>query len=293
MKALILGGVSIDTMIYTPEIKNISSDMSVFASKTTQQLGGTGAGKAMTMGKFASKTVLISQAKQEDHKFLERIFKDYNVQAKFIASNKTEKHTNIMHGENHRLSIFTSFPEDSEEINRLVTKEMLEEADLIFLNINSFCKKLIPRLYPYKEKVVVDLHDYKVGSSYHQDFLDVGSYLFTSCVYLKEQPVFLQSYMQKYNLTTNVITCNKEGAIGMDQTNLLKVSKALEGIKVVDSNGAGDAFVVGFMVEYRKSNNLEESLKFGNVCGAFSCESEALIDVEIQASDIFKKYKEL
>lgn len=293
MKVLVVGGVSIDTKIYTPEIQNVSSDMSLFASHMNKHLGGTGAGKAFMMAKFAAETTLVCQANEEDFMYIEKQLKEVNIQSHIMNTDKTEKHTNIMHGENHRLSIFTSFPTDSKNINDVVTDQMLKEADLIFLNINSFCKPLIPRLHPFKEKIVVDLHDYQLGSSYHEEFLDIGAYLFTSCIYLKDQMTFLEDTLRRYNLKVSVITCNKEGAMGIDLNGHLRVSNALEDIKVVDSNGAGDAFVVGFMMKYFMEQNLSDALLFGNVCGAYSCESESLIDQHILIEDIEKRYRSL
>ncbi|MGS0973753.1 MAG: carbohydrate kinase family protein [Candidatus Izemoplasmataceae bacterium] len=290
MNALIIGGVSIDTLIYTPEIKHISSDMSIFAKKKTEQIGGTGVGKALMMSKLSTNTTLVCQAAKEDYDFINKTLVKNKIHPVILETNVTEKHTNIMHGENHRLSIFTSFPEDVNNINKVVTDKMLQEADIIFLNINSFCKPLIPRLYPYKEKIVVDLHDYDLDSEYHKVFLDVGSYLFSSCIYLKNQVDFLEDSLTKYNLKTSVITCNKEGALGMDDENRVISSEAIKGIKMVDSNGAGDAFVVGFIYEYLKSKNLEYALLFGNVCGAFSCESEMLINQDITISEIILRF---
>jgi len=293
MNVLIIGGVSIDTKIYTPEISNVSSDMSLFASHTSTHLGGTGAGKALAMAKFKKNTTLVCQAGEKDIAYLRDELDTQMIKTHILLTNETEKHTNIMHGENHRLSIFTAFPTDAQNINEFITDQMLNESDLIFLNINSFCKPIIPRLYAHKEKVVIDLHDYKVGSSYHQEFLDVGSYLFTSCIYLKNQVEFLEESMRQYNLKASIITCNKEGAMGIDQSGVLRVSNALEGIKMIDSNGAGDAFVVGFMMKYIENNDLQDALLFGNVFGAYACESSALIDRQIELKDVESRFQTL
>jgi len=294
MNILIIGGISIDTLIYTPEIKELSSDMSLFASRTTKQIGGTGAGKALMMSKFkANTTTLVCQAAEEDHAFIKDTFVSRGINPIILKSNKTEQHTNIMHGNDHRLSIFTAFSDISNDINEVVSDQMLEEADIIFLNINGFCIPLIPRLKAYKDKIVVDLHDYQIGSDYHNVFLSVGAFLFTSCVNLKDQTSFLQDSIIDYKLEVSVITCNKAGATGLTKEGYLCHSEALKNINVIDSNGAGDGFIVGFMLDYVKHKKLDQALLFGNVCGAFACESQELIDERITEFDIYERYNKL
>jgi sugar/nucleoside kinase (ribokinase family) len=43
---------------------------------------------------------------------------------------------------------------------------------------------------------------------------------------------------------------------------------------VVDSNGAGDAFVSGFLYGRRAGRDLEECARLGAVAGAYACTGE-------------------
>ena len=72
----------------------------------------------------------------------------------------------------------------------------------------------------------------------------------------------------------------KANRASMDNDYKLYTKKAYDNLEFVDSNGAGDSFTVGFIVKLLESNNFDESLKFGNICGGISCTSRDLFNLE-------------
>ncbi|MBU1093735.1 MAG: ribokinase [Firmicutes bacterium] len=65
-----------------------------------------------------------------------------------------------------------------------------------------------------------------------------------------------------------IVTRGSMGAVFHDRVEL----KIVDGIKVpiVDTTGAGDVFLAAFASQYIKSNQIEESIRFANICAGMS-----------------------
>lgn len=64
-----------------------------------------------------------------------------------------------------------------------------------------------------------------------------------------------------------VIKCGAQGCLVGDQTGVYRVP-AVESVDCVDSTGAGDSFVAGFLFALSEGKSLRECAEYGNACGA-------------------------
>ena len=64
-----------------------------------------------------------------------------------------------------------------------------------------------------------------------------------------------------------VIKCGDRGCLVMDETGVCQVP-AVESVDCVDTTGAGDSFVAGFLYALSEGKNLRECAEYGNACGA-------------------------
>ena len=71
----------------------------------------------------------------------------------------------------------------------------------------------------------------------------------------------LEKYFSKV-----VIKLDKEGCLGVDEGKLIYV-KSLNEFKAVDSTGAGDAFLAGFIYGLFYNYSLKDCIEFGNITG--------------------------
>ncbi len=44
-----------------------------------------------------------------------------------------------------------------------------------------------------------------------------------------------------------------------------------EHLSIVDSTGAGDAFIAGFLLSWKRGENLQTALQYGCACGSATC----------------------
>jgi sugar/nucleoside kinase (ribokinase family) len=119
-----------------------------------------------------------------------------------------------------------------------------------------------------------DLHDWDGVSEHHHDYAYTADHVFMSAVRLGERrDAVLADVLARGRAGTVVATDGARGAY-------LAV-RGLPGVRhfpaltppapVVDSNGAGDAFVSGFMSGVLRGADPEECMRRGLLSGAFAC----------------------
>jgi sugar/nucleoside kinase (ribokinase family) len=270
MNALVIGGSSWDTLIHVHELNEIRDDMMLWADHVIETVGGTGAGKALCLDALDNNVTLITTVGDDSYssKIME-YFKNTKIKVYPLKTDKSSAHTNIMHSEGKRLSIYTSSPTNKPPVVSNI-ENLIQNADVVFLNINDFCRDYIPYLQKADKMVVVDIHDYDPPNPYHQDFINIADIITVSGVYIQNHEKFLKDLIDNGKQIV-VLTKGKEGLIAIDKHYHFYRLKGYNEMSYVDSNGAGDSFTAGFIDRYLETSELLESLQFGTICGGLAC----------------------
>ncbi len=93
--------------------------------------------------------------------------------------------------------------------------------------------------------------------------------------------------LQKMGAENVLVSMAGDGAILVTSAGEVIVSSAPKG-KVINSTGAGDSMVAGFLSEYLKSSDFKRSLKMGIAAGSGSAFSSELV-TKAEADEIFDK----
>lgn len=272
MKSLVIGISSVDVLIHVPEIRELQDDLSLWATNVTTSIGSTGAGKALCLDVLGSSVTLLTDlANDQEGDRIRSFFATTNVTLHPLLTDKTLTHTNLMHSQGKRISITTSSPTIVPAIHPDIDR-LIQENDVIFLNINQSCRDYIPVLKRYNKPILVDIHDYDEVNPYHQDFIDAGTIIVASGVNIKNHTTFMRNLIEAGKELV-IVTRGSDGLWAMDSTFNEYSLAGYTAFEYVDSNGAGDSFCAGFMLEYHRTNDLLEALKFGTICGGLACTS--------------------
>jgi sugar/nucleoside kinase (ribokinase family) len=275
MKVVVLGNSALDRILHVPELPCAGGDRMITVERSYESIGSTGAGKALGLDVLGVETTLITDLGPDAirDKVL-AFFATTQVRVLVAETDRSTAHTNLMYGDGNRLSLLTSNPTSIPDILPDAIRAM-EDADVVFLNINPFCRSYIPRMADIRAQVVVDLHDYDGENPYHKDFYEAADILFVSDVHLNNVESFMRKTIDD-GKDLVVVTKGSRGAIAMDRHKRIFKVPAYQLDHVVDTNGAGDAFSVGFVVTYLATGNMDRSLRFASACGALACTSEEL-----------------
>lgn len=279
MKILVLGGCSWDTLIHVGEIHSLEDDMSLWADNVVETVGGTGAGKALCLDALGHDVTLVTKIGEDElGNKIKSYFDETGIKVINLSSKKSTAHTNLMHSKGKRITVFTSNVTMETKILPNIST-LVEENDLVFLNINEFCREYIPYIVNKGKKIVVDIHDYNPPNPYHDDFIEVADIITASGVYIPNHNDFMDQ-MIKRGKEIVVITSGSEGLVAKDHKENTFKLQGYNDFKYVDSNGAGDSFCSGFATKYYETKNVGESLKYGTICGGVACTTYDLFNKE-------------
>ena len=115
------------------------------------------------------------------------------------------------------------------------------------------------------------------GDSYYDPFIDISEVIFMS----SERLMDYRSTMRRLGKKGKLIaaTHGKEGSTAYWQNRFYEQSA--HDFNLVDSEGAGDNYFSGFLVEYLKKGNLERSLMMASVCGGLAIETKDLVPADL------------
>lgn len=271
----VMGGASFDTIIRLP--KNPMTRGTYLAEDAYDRCGSTGVAKSLALQKLGVQVTFhtLLGNDSEGRGITSHLKKSGIHLVTDPDPSGTELHFNLIDEDGDRISIRLPRAKDHTTINKVRLLKLIEEASLIVLNIMEYNRPLIPHL---KEKRVwTDLQDYVDGDSYYDPFIDISEVIFMSSERLMDYRSTMRRLGKKGKLI--VATHGKEGSTAYWQNRFYEQSA--HDFNLVDSEGAGDNYFSGFLVEYLKKGNLERSLMMASVCGGLAIETKDLVPADL------------
>jgi len=285
-KVLIIGGASIDAIIYLDDFPQ-PIPQTIHQCEFKETLGSTGSGKALNLCRLGFDTHL--HAVIGDDRFGEQVkaalvHPQLKVNYDFNRVG-TERHTNLMTKTGQRISIFTNPIEDEPLIDYDQFKPWIAESDIVMVNLSNYARNTLPICKALGKLIWTDLHDYDGSNPFHQDFIEYADYVFLSSDNLPNY----REYMQKWVASGKkwvVCTHGSAGATALDAEGNWYEVAALTQYKLVDSNGAGDAFSAGFIYAFQQQKTMQECLHYATVAGALCIHSPEIYGEQLSEKEL-------
>lgn len=276
-KVFIIGGTTFDHIVYLPQLPG-NTPQTIHTAVFRETTGSTGSGKALNLTKLGVPNSLYSVMGDDMYgKQIIQHLQQNGIHFFFDIDPKgTERHINLMDAEGKRISIFITQSSENINYSKIKIAESLQQADVIVLNIISYCRNIIPLLAPYNKPVWTDLHDYDGSSSYHDDFIKASQYIHLSSDNLTDY----NSVMERFIAAGKELVVCTHGRAGSSL--LTKHGKRIEqpaitSYPMVDANGAGDSFFAGFLYGWMNGESPERCMQKGAVCAGLCISSEQLV----------------
>lgn len=178
----------------------------------------------------------------------------------------SERHLNLMDPTGGRVSIYLDMPTTADAdapaaLARLV--EASARARAVVLDLSQRSRDVIDTIAATGVPIWTDVHDYDGRSSFHEPFLRAASFVFMNGDRLDDPGEFLRSCVDR-GVKVAVCTLGAEGAIAMTAADreLLHVPATPVEV-VVDTNGAGDGFMAGFLAAHLHGTDVAHALVAG------------------------------
>ncbi|MBN1875773.1 MAG: carbohydrate kinase family protein [Anaerolineae bacterium] len=292
-KVLVLGGVSINTMIYIDRFPN-PQPQTVFSKGYHETLGSTGAGKALNLKKLGLDVTLHGLIGDD---YYGNCIREYMERAgvPFIYDldpQGTKRHLNLMDDNGGRISIFFAYGTYEPDIDIRRIESLIQDNDYVVLNVINYCRKLIPIIKRHNKQIWCDIHDYDGRNTYHQEFIEVADYLFLSSDALPNYKLFMQQQIERGKKLV-VCTHGKDGATALTVYRQWIETPSIAAYKLRDTNGAGDSFFSGFLYGHTKGYSTNKCLRIGAIVAGLciTCQELAYPDLSEARMEIeYKKH---
>jgi len=252
--------------------------------------GGKGINVSIVLNNLDVENIALGYIAGFTGEEIESKVKNMGCKTDFIKLDNGMSRINVKLKSNEESEINGQGPDINEsDLNKLYGKlDLLKEGDVLVL-AGSIPKTLpenvyeiiMERLKDKEVKIIVDATgDLLLNVLKYKPFLikpnhhELGE-LFNIEIKNEEEIIKYAKELKKMGAMNVLISRAGDGAIFITEDNKVIKSEVPKG-KLVNSVGAGDSMVGGFIAGYLKNNNLEEAFKMGVATGSASAFSEGL-----------------
>ncbi|MCK2037342.1 carbohydrate kinase family protein [Microbacterium sp. SSW1-49] len=233
-----------------------------FVEDSWHTVGGTSAGKALSLRGQGRAVLLYAAAGQDDAGSRVRAALDAaGVRVQWAGCAATERHLNLMTRQGARVSLYLSSPGVQSDDGDAALRVAMSASAAIVLDLAVEPLRLLPLATASGRPIWVDVHDYDGTAEFHRPFLDAADVVFCNADRLDDPLGFLHDRIDA-GATLAVCTLGAEGAVAVDARGVEHHVAAVP-VEVVDTNGAGDAFFAGVLDARLSGHPVPESLEAG------------------------------
>jgi acarbose 7IV-phosphotransferase len=290
VRVLVVGAASWDTIVHVHRFPEPRAQ-TMFADRSYETVGATGAGKAMNLARLGHEVHLHTLlGDDEPGEKVARALRDSGIQLHVDrCDGPTEQHVNLMNRDGERLSIYRNVCRPRPGLDISPIADLALTCDAVVLNITDYVRRLVPILEHAGKPFWTDLHDWDGSNPYHLDFT-AASWIVLSGEALSDATSTCRRLADQSELV--VCTHGRRGAVAYVGDHTIDVA-AVDGAavdvvavganQVVDTNGAGDAFTAGLMHGVNEGWSLERSLRAAAIAGAMAVSSTELAAPDLTA----------
>lgn len=281
---LVNGPASWNTLVRLPTLPD-ARPQTLFAAGHHDTLGGTSAGKALTLARLGVDVTLRTALGDDDAGARIRAALAHP-QLEVLADalpGPSERHLNLMADDGGRLSVYLDLPPDPGPAPASV-RESLARADAVVVDLAEHSHELLPLVRGAGVPLWCDVHDDDGHAAFQREFAEAADVLVVSADRLDDVEGYLEHHVSR-GARWVVCTRGRDGAVALGRDEGWWTVSAVP-VLAVDSNGAGDGFTAGLLAASLRGLALPEALRHGAASGALTVASRELSAREVSAERV-------
>jgi sugar/nucleoside kinase (ribokinase family) len=138
----------------------------------------------------------------------------------------------------------------------------MADAPALVLDLSERSRTLIPTARAADRPIWTDIHDYDGTAEFHRPFIEAADWIFMNADRIGRDPIPFMEECVRDGASVVVCTLGAQGAVAVD-ADLRRHEVAAVPVEVVDTNGAGDAFMSGVLDAHLAGLDLDAALAAG------------------------------
>lgn len=272
---LVVGGVGVDTIVRVPSLPLPVRD-SIHVPAVRDYVAHTGNGVALGSHALGRRTRLIDfigddpQAQLIHARYAER-----ELQFQYIVHpSGTRRSVNLVDATGRRLSLYDGRHPDDLSMPREFYLPLLARSRHMHLSIMPWARELYDDARELGVTVSTDLHDWDGVNPYYHDFAWRSDIVFLSAANLKgEHERIMRAILDQGRAAMVVVMAGGAGSYLLERGAASVQFHGVAGLDrpIVDSNGAGDAYVSAFLAGLAEGLAPRACMALGAISGEWVC----------------------
>ncbi|MFC5817754.1 carbohydrate kinase family protein [Nonomuraea harbinensis] len=264
---LVLGGAGVDTTVYVPELPLAYRD-TYPVPPVVDRIGNTGSGVSLGCAALGMDVAFADLIGDDPQGALVRDALRHVACAWGTAAGGTRRSVLLVAPDGRRTSFFDAKATPGERLPRALYAGV--RARQVHVSLSDICRDVFDDLGGVP--VSTDLHDWDGADDFHRDFAYRSDLVFLSATALEDPVAAMRGILARGRARTVVCTRGAGGCLVLTRGGEVRAFPAVPlPAPVADSNGAGDAFVSGFLYGTLNGLPLERCVTLGAVAGAHAC----------------------
>ncbi|MEV4555891.1 PfkB family carbohydrate kinase [Kitasatospora sp. NPDC049285] len=273
---LIVGGVGVDTIVRVDRLEVPADRDSVGVPPVVDYPAHTGNGVALGCHALGLRTKFADFLGADPQG--ELILAEYARRgldfSHLPAPAGTPRSVNLVDRDGLRFSFYDGRHPADARLPREFWLPLLERTRHVHLSITNVNREMYPEIHRLGRSSSTDLHTWDGQQEHHRAYAFGSDLVFLSAAAVGGRPeAVMRTVLAQGRAELVVATAGAAGSFLLTREDELpRHFPALDpGAPIVDSNGAGDAFVSGFLSRHLAGRPVEECMRAGALAGAFAC----------------------